>query len=442
MLTMRISLGTTIAAFVLLAPSQGGATPTPIPDAGGAGAKDVSADWSTIPVSSLYDLNGKGERSTSREGWLVDHLREWLSTQNGGDFETYSALYSDDFEGLRQVGRRAQVLRYRQWVREARRTFEKTKKVWISDVLITSPLYESTSTLLQADFLEHRQLDDAKVETNAKRLAWYSCSSKTRKICVSVEREDTLATWSGDLTSPAPRKPEAKRAFAIVAGTHATRALAEQARAKYLEAGLPAHDAFPRILPSAEVGLPTKEGFALVVACPSDQRVGAILADFITRFGVATFMYQTGDIEAEDLHVVTIDAHRVTIGDLARVVDEVGKKLPRLRWEVHQTCSGCGDLTPRGTSVALKSNATILPYTIKREKGWGNECYVQPKLPPPLDEKSQQWGYYNLGFDWRANRGDTWSRGVADHFPADKSKVVRLYPGTIRYTDDPPIEGD
>jgi hypothetical protein len=414
----------------------------PVPDAGSAGATNVSTDWSIIPVRSLYDLNWKGERSTSREGWLVDHLREWLSVQNGGDFEAYSDIYAEDFEGLRQVGRRAQTLHYRQWVREARRTFEKTKKVWISDVLITHPLYESTSLLIQADFLEHRQLDDAKVETHAKRLAWYSCSSKSRKICISVNREDDLATWSGDLTSPVQRTPEAKQAFVIVAGTHATKALAEQARAKYLEAGLPAHDAFPRIMPSAEVGLPIKEGFALVVACPSDQRVGSIIADFITRFGVATFMYQSGDVEPEDLHVVTIEAHRVTIGDLPRAIDEVGKKLPRLRWEVHQTCSGCGDLTPRGTSVALKSNETILPYTIKHEKGWENECYVEPSLPPPLDEQSKQWGYYNLGFDWKLNRGDAWSRGVKNRFPADKANVFPLHPGMIRFNDDPPIDGD
>jgi hypothetical protein len=176
------------------------------------------------------------------------------------------------------------------------------------------------------------------------------------------------------------------------------------------------------------------------VGLPEDQRVGAILADFITRSGTAAFIHKTDAIRGEDLHLAIIDPHRVTVGDLPRVVSEVGTKLPRLRWEIHQMCNGCGDLTPRGTSVASKSNGTVLPYTIRREKSWSADLWVEAKLPSPLAEKSQEWGYYGLGFDWRRLRGDAWSR-AANHLKDAEAAVVRVSPGTIRLTDDP-IEGD
>lgn len=76
------------------------------------------------------------ERSTIETAKVSALLDRWLSAQNQGDFDAYSACYAARFEGIKRVGARASRFDRAGWLADRKRMFRRAMEVAIRDVEI------------------------------------------------------------------------------------------------------------------------------------------------------------------------------------------------------------------------------------------------------------------------------------------------------------------
>lgn len=67
-------------------------------------------------------------------------VQTWLAAQNEGDFDRYSGVYADKFEGIKRVGARVYRFGHDDWLKDRQRMFKKKMKVAASEVKVqTNP---------------------------------------------------------------------------------------------------------------------------------------------------------------------------------------------------------------------------------------------------------------------------------------------------------------
>lgn len=98
-------------------------------------------------------------------------------------------------------------------------------------------------------------------------------------------------------------------AWAVVVGPAVDEASAKALRDEYVFAGLPAHGEWPRVLPAEAIG---ESGHVLVVAAATREDVARKLAQHLDRRGVEVRTLPVTVDQPEDLHLLSLDAVRVT----------------------------------------------------------------------------------------------------------------------------------
>lgn len=116
-----------------------------------------------------------------------------------------------------------------------------------------------------------------------------------------------LAAWAEDGTGAAG----ATNAWAVVVGPAVDEAAAGSLRDEYLLAGLPAHGEWPKVLAADAIGL-SEPGHVLVVAAPAREDVARKLTQHLERRGVEVRSLPARVEAPEDLHLLSMDAVRVT----------------------------------------------------------------------------------------------------------------------------------
>jgi ketosteroid isomerase-like protein len=97
-------------------------------DSAGGGTDDAGAARGTPEVDRKPALIPQAQ--------VQELMDRWLAAQNESDFSAYSALYGEDFGGVRRSGKRAVRLDRAGWLEDRRRMFKNTMTVTIRDVEI------------------------------------------------------------------------------------------------------------------------------------------------------------------------------------------------------------------------------------------------------------------------------------------------------------------
>jgi hypothetical protein len=129
------------------------------------------------------------------------------------------------------------------------------------------------------------------------------------------------------------------------------------------------------------------------------------------------------NMDAEDLYLVRVSPHRVDLSWVPKLKKQLGSKVPPLRWQINQTCNGCGLLAPQGTSVAAKDNSTAIPYTIdpRMDK---RGAYVSPDFPESVLKVKNDWEDCGHRF--------AWNRDPEPRFEVGKEAVSLFKPVVLR----------
>ena len=314
-------------------------------------------------------------------------LSQWVGTQNAGDFTGYSALYGADFEGLRRSGERQRLMRLSDWLKDRQRMFKKPMTVRMSEVYLTGHKSDA-----QVDFIQGWS-SGGFADFGPKRLVLAKEGAGFR-----IQREDMLASIpSNEGVLVEVRKNDAAP-FAVIAGLYPSPEVATKSLASYKAAGYPAHGDYPKMLSARDLGI-CATGYALLVGLPKNQEVAALLADFTTQLGTPTFIWRMENLDAENLYLVRVAPHRVDVSSVPKLKKQFGGKVPPLRWQVQQTCNGCGLLAPQGTSVAATDNSTAIPYAIDARMD-KRGAYVSPDFPESILKDKNDWEDCGHSFAW------------------------------------------
>jgi hypothetical protein len=113
----------------------------------------------------------------------------------------------------------------------------------------------------------------------------------------------------------------------------------------------------------------------------------------------------------------------VDISQVPELKQQLGKKVPPLRWEAYQTCDGCGLMAPQGRSVSAKDNSVVIPYGIDQRKDVRGASVV-PDFPESALRDKGDWEYCSHDF----------SRNTAPspRFDVGKETVIQLKPVVLR----------
>jgi hypothetical protein len=90
-----------------------------------------------ILLLSLALFSGCNADDVSEEVNVQYWLSSWVKSQNSGDFKAYSSLYSNDFKGIKRVGKFEKTYNQQQWLDDRGRMFKKPFYVAVSTVNVT-----------------------------------------------------------------------------------------------------------------------------------------------------------------------------------------------------------------------------------------------------------------------------------------------------------------
>jgi len=104
--------------------------PEPSAEAEGEAQAETAPELDAAPIEAPEDGLDK-ERARAL-------LEAWLAAQNAGDYEAYTALYSERFEGVKRSGERTYRYGRERWLDDRRRMFRRPMQVSAEDVRISS----------------------------------------------------------------------------------------------------------------------------------------------------------------------------------------------------------------------------------------------------------------------------------------------------------------
>lgn len=93
-------------------------------------ANDLPA---VVPAEPVIEEKAE-ETKTIDESRIRQLLETWVNAQNEGDFQSYSSLYSEKFNGVKRAGAKTTTFDLDGWIADRQRMFQKTMDVEISDL--------------------------------------------------------------------------------------------------------------------------------------------------------------------------------------------------------------------------------------------------------------------------------------------------------------------
>jgi ketosteroid isomerase-like protein len=76
-------------------------------------------------------------------------VQRWLDAQNGGDFDSYTALFAERFTGIKRAGERTRTFDRDRWLKDRKRMFKKQMKVDAADIRVTGGKGSAVVTFTQ-----------------------------------------------------------------------------------------------------------------------------------------------------------------------------------------------------------------------------------------------------------------------------------------------------